>query len=43
MENNEKLVAGYEAPAVVFETSLEVRAGSQTGILPDVLNQGQGQ
>jgi len=28
----------YDAPAVVYEAALEVRAGSPLGVLPDLLN-----
>jgi hypothetical protein len=28
MENNEKPLAAYESPAVVYEAALEVRAGT---------------
>ena len=37
MENIEKPLAAYESPAVVYETALEVRAGSGPLGLPDPL------
>ena len=42
MENNEKLRAAYEPPAVVYEATLEVRAGSPLG-LPDPLKPVEGE
>ena len=42
MENNEKPLAAYEPPAVIYEAALEVRAGSPLG-LSNPLEQVQGE
>ena len=42
MENNEKPLAAYEPPAVVYEATLEVRAGTPLG-LPDPLKLVEGE
>ena len=42
MEHKEKLRAAYEAPAVIYEAAIEVRAGSVLS-LPDPLNLVEGE
>ena len=42
MENNEKQRAAYEPPAVVYEATLEVRAGSVLS-MPDPLKLVEGE
>jgi hypothetical protein len=42
MENNEQPRAAYEPPAVVYESTLEVRAGSALS-LPDPLKLVEGE
>ncbi len=44
MENNEKPWPVYETPAVVYEATLEVRAGTAIGgSLPDLLDPAKGE
>ena len=43
MENSEEQCAVYEPPAVVYETALEVRAGSGPLGLPDPLKLVEGE